>query len=328
MWNFTPILKQTIWGGDRILRFKGLSSPSETIGESWELSSVPGSESVVADGPEAGLTLTALLDKYGPAIVGERNHKRYGNRFPLLIKFIDACQNLSVQVHPGDELARKMGQENGKTEMWFVVDAGKNGHLASGFREPVNPGDYEALLEDGSIEEKLNVLSVQDGDAFYIPAGRVHSIGAGTFLVEIQQTSDATFRIYDYHRKGPDGRERQLHTEQARQAIDFNDIHGAPISYVPHWDIPVNLVKSPYFTVNILNLGHEVMRDYSELDSFVALVVTEGRGELQCGADKVSDVPTSMKIKKGDTILVSASAKGLTIVPESGPLTILETFVA
>lgn len=328
MWKFEPILKATIWGGDRIAPFKGIASDQECVGESWELSGVEGNESVVADGPEAGMKLPDLLDKFGAAILGERNYKKFGNRFPLLIKFIDARQDLSVQVHPDDEMAHRLGQANGKTEMWYVIDAESGARLANGFKEAVNPDDYAQLVESGEIENVLNFCNIRPGDVYFIPAGRVHAIGAGAFVAEIQQTSDATYRIYDYHRKDADGNERQLHTALAKEAINFNDTEGEAVKYQEFPNIPVNVARCPYFTTNLMDLDSEVMRDYAELDSFVALIVTGGSGVLHCGADAVSNVPTVMKVRKGDTVLVSASAQGLEITPDSGGLKLIETYVA
>lgn len=327
MWIFTPFLKETIWGGTRIAPFKSIACDKDDIGESWELSGVSGSESVVASGPDAGTTLPQLLSRYGSAILGERNWQRFGTRFPLLIKFIDARQDLSVQVHPDDAMAHRLGMENGKTEMWYVIAADKGARLANGFRDPVDPADYERLVGTGEIEQVLNYQSIKPGDVFFIPAGRVHSIGTGSLVAEIQQTSEATFRLYDYHRKGPDGKERELHTELAKEAIRFDDTQGTPLKYTLRPDLPVTVVKCQHFTVNVMELSEEVMRDYSELDSFVVLIVIEGSATLRCGADKVSDVPTEMTVKQGETVLISASAKGLTITPGAEGVRLLETWM-
>lgn len=327
MWKFEPILKTTIWGGDRIAPFKGIATKQDCVGESWEISGVEGDESVVADGPDKGLKLPELLDKYGASIMGERNYKKFGNRFPLLIKFIDARQDLSVQVHPDDAMAQRHGQSNGKTEMWYVIDAAPGARLANGFREPVDPADYDRLVASGDIEKVLNFCNIKPGDVYFIPAGRVHAIGAGAFVAEIQQTSDATYRIYDYHRKDAQGHERQLHTALAKEAINFNDTDGYAVNYTPRPDIPVNVVRCPFFTTNVLELDQEVMRDYKELDSFVVLIVTGGSGTFTCGADAVSDVPTEFHVRRGDTVLLSASAKGLSIKPGDEGLKLIETYV-
>lgn len=319
MWIFKPILKQTIWGGDKIAPFKEIDSDLDNVGESWELSGVAGSESVVADGPDASLTLPELIDRYGADLMGHINYNKFGNRFPLLIKFIDAREDLSVQVHPDDDMARKYGEPNGKTEMWFVLGAETGARLANGFTHPVNADDYESLVTSGEIENVLNFVKIKPGDTYFIPAGRVHAIGAGAFVAEIQQTSDATYRLYDYHRKDKNGNERELHTALAKEAVNFSDTDGYPVKYTPLENIPVNLVRSPFFTTNILNASHEMMRDYSENDSFVALIVTAGSAEI-------TDQERTMHVHQGQTLLIPASAKGILIKP-TPEITILETYI-
>lgn len=320
MWTFNPIYKSTIWGGDSIVPYKHDTTRQTHIGESWEISGVAGSESVVADGPDAGMTLGKLVEKYGADLMGERNFAKFGTRFPLLIKFIDARADLSVQVHPDDTLAHKRGMDNGKTEMWYVVKADKGATLANGFKAPVDPRDYPELVESGKIEDVLNFVEIHPGDVFFIPAGRVHAIGAGSFVAEIQQTSDATYRIYDYRRKDKDGHERELHTELAVAAINFNDTDGSAVKYKPTPDIPVNLVKSPFFTTNLLQIDEDLLRDYSELDTFMVIIATEGEGEISCGDQTII-------LREGHTVLVPASATGIHIKP-IGKLTLLETYIA
>ena len=319
MWKFDPILKTTIWGGSRIADYKDILTDQENIGESWELSGVPGSESVVVSGPDAGLTLSALISKYQGKLMGERNYIKFGDKFPLLIKFIDAREDLSVQVHPDDEMARRLGHTCGKTEMWYVLDAPSGAVLGNGFKEPVNPEDYERLVESGDIEKVLNFNKIKKGDVYYIPAGRVHCICKGAFVAEIQQTSDDTFRIYDYHRKGADGKERELHTELAKDAIKFDDCSGKAVTYKATENIPVNVVTSPFFTTNVLELDHEIMRDYRENDTFVVLIVTAGEATLVSGNQQ-------MDVCQGETVLISADTPGVTIRPH-GQLTALETYV-
>lgn len=319
MWRFNPIYKTTIWGGDRIASFKGLETDLRSIGESWELSGVENDESVVAEGPDIGLTISQLIDKYGSSLLGERNYKRFGDRFPLLIKYIDARADLSVQVHPNDDLACKRGNICGKTEMWYVLDADKGARLANGFKAKVNPADYHRLVESGEIMDMLNFLTIHAGDSFFIPAGRVHTIGAGSFIVEIQQSSDITYRLYDYHRKDAHGKERELHTDLAFEAINFNDTEGHAVKYTSRPDIPVNLVSSPFFTINKLQLDEKILRDYSEADTFVILIVTEGKATFTCGKD-------TMTVKQGMTVLVPASCRGLSIEPE-GKFIALETYI-
>lgn len=319
MWIFKPILKQTIWGGDKIAPYKEIDSDLENVGESWELSGVKGSESVVSEGPDAGLTLPELIGRYGATLMGSRNYDRFGNRFPLLIKFIDAREDLSVQVHPDDTMAQKYGEPNGKTEMWYVLDAAPGAKLANGFRNPVNPQDYEALVESGEIENVLNFVEIKEGDTYFIPAGRVHAIGKGAFVAEIQQTSDATYRLYDYHRKDKNGNERELHTALAKEAVNFNDTDGNPVAYASKENVPVNLVRCPFFTTNVLEADHELVRDYSENDSFVALIITGGAATLSSGDD-------TLHVHHGQTVLIPASAKSVTITPTPS-VSLLETYI-
>lgn len=319
MWTFEPILKTTIWGGDRIASYKGIATDLERVGESWELSAVEGDESVVASGPHIGLTLTQLVEKYGASLLGKRNFERFGTRFPLLIKFIDAREDLSVQVHPDDALARKRGFENGKTEMWYVLEARRGATLISGFSSPVSPLDYRGMVEDGTFVNVLRQEPIHKGDVFFIPAGRVHAIGAGAFLAEIQQTSNVTYRIYDYHRKDADGKERELHTEEAYAAIDFNDTSGRAVAYQPRPGIPVRVVTTPYFTTNILTTDRPMRRNYSEWDSFVVLIVTGGSGTLTTSK-------RSLDVEAGTTVLIAAEEEGLEIMPD-GDFEAVETYI-
>ena len=210
--KFEPIFKETIWGGNKIPRIKHIDGlEDKRIGESWEISDVEGSESVVADGPYKGLTLPALVDKLKGDLVGKDNYRRFGNRFPLLIKFIDACRDLSVQVHPDDETDIRQGMANGKNEMWYLLDSAPNASLRCGMNERLTPDELKRRVNDGTISDAIALYHVKAGDCFYIPAGRVHSIGTGCLLAEIQQTSDTTYRLYDYNRRDKNGNLRQLH---------------------------------------------------------------------------------------------------------------------
>lgn len=325
MWTFEPILKPTIWGGERIAAFKGVPCSRRDIGESWELSSVDGSLSVVDSGPDMGLTLPELIERYGAGLMGGRNFKKFGCRFPLLIKFIDANDDLSIQVHPNEHLALKGGHDNGKTEMWYVVDTRPGARVANGFRQPVDPSDYRRLVDSGEILDYLNFIDVRTADVLYIPAGRVHAIGRGTFVVEIQETSDVTYRIYDYHRKDSDGNERALNTDLAFEAIRFDDTDGSPIGYTHRPDIPVNLVTSPYFTTNLLDIDQEIMRDYSEWDTFVVLVATAGAA-LITSRYAGDETPRTIRLNAGHSVLIPASAKGVSISPEP-TFTAIETYL-
>lgn len=319
MWTFKPILKTIIWGGDKIAPFKGIETEQKSIGESWEISGVTGSESIVASGKDEGLTLPQLIDRYGADLLGKKNYNKYGNKFPLLIKFIDARNDLSVQVHPDDELARKRGSEFGKTEMWYVLGAEDGAVLANGFNRNVNPAEYRNLVETGEIMDVLNFNSIKPGDTFYIPAGRVHAIGKGSFIAEIQETSDITYRLYDYKRRDAQGKERELHTEEAFEAINFNDTEGRAVEYEAKADIPVNLVTSPFFTTNLLKIDHEIIRNYSEWDTFVIIICTKGSAKL-------TTQEGSRELKEGHSVLIPASCKALTISPNEY-FEALETYI-
>lgn len=319
MWRFVPIYKRTIWGGSRIFPFKGLATACDSVGESWELSGEPGYVSVVDGGGDDGMSLTELIDKYGSSLLGERNFRKYGNRFPLLVKFIDAESDLSVQVHPDNRLAEELGMINGKTEMWYVLEAKDDARLANGFSKNVDPDEFAGMVRSGRVLDVLHYCPVKPGDTFLNPAGRIHAIGAGCLVLEIQQTSDATFRIYDYDRHDHEGKPRELHTDLALRALNFEDGPGEPVSYTPQYDIPVNIVRTPYFVANLLNLSREMMRDYSERDSFVIIVAVEGRATLRAKE-------RSVQIERGSTVLVPASVNALEIDPE-GDFTAVEVYI-
>lgn len=319
MWTFNPILKSVIWGGDKIAPYKRIQTEQSNIGESWEISGVEGCESVVSDGPDAGFTVSQLIRRYGGKLLGERNYLKYGDSFPLLIKFIDAHDDLSIQVHPSDELAQQRGSKFGKTEMWYVLGAEIGASLANGFNRRVNPEEYAHLVETGEIMDVLNFNQVAPGDTFFIPAGRVHAIGKGVFVAEIQETSDITYRLYDYKRKDKDGNERQLHTREAFEAINFNDTGGKALDCNPIENIPVNLVTSPFFTTNLLKMSHEMMRDYSELDTFVVIICTRGEASISTGESTVT-------LREGHSVLIGATCKKISIKP-SGAFEALETYI-
>lgn len=319
--KFEPILKQTLWGGDKIIPFKHLKENLPDVGESWEVSAVEGSESVVANGPDKGMTLPEMVRKYKEELVGESNYARFGNKFPLLIKFIDARLDLSIQVHPGDELAKQRHNSFGKNEMWYVIAADKGAKLISGFSQQITPKEYKELVHNGHFADVLQTCAIQPGDVFYVPAGRVHGIGAGAFVAEIQQTSDITYRIFDYNRKDKNGKTRELHTAQALDAINFADVQD---DFRTHYERienePVEIVASPYFTTSAYDMTEEIRCDYSELDSFVILICTEGTCRL------TDNNQNEISLQAGDTILLPAATQDVTIVPE-GRVKLLETYV-
>lgn len=320
--KFEPILKQTLWGGDKIIPFKHLNETLPNVGESWEVSAVEGSESVVASGADKGYTLPEMVRKYKEELVGEANYARFGNKFPLLIKFIDAKLDLSIQVHPGDELAKKRHNSFGKNEMWYVIAADKGAKLISGFAEEITPKEYKDRVHNGTFAEVLQTCAIEPGDVFYVPAGRVHGIGAGAFVAEIQQTSDITYRIFDYNRKDKDGKSRELHTSQAMDAINFSDVQDDfRTEYERVQNEPVEMVASPYFTTSVYDMTEEITCDYSELDSFVIFICVEGSCRL------TDDNQNEITLRAGETVLLPAAVQEVTIVPEGQRVKLLETYV-
>lgn len=318
--KFKPILKQTIWGGERIIPFKGLNENLNNVGESWELSGVPGNESIVANGEFAGKSLREMINIFREELVGESVYKRFSTKFPLLIKFIDAREDLSIQVHPNDELAMKRHNSLGKTEMWYVMDATPGAKLRSGFAKEVTPKEYKDSVANSTITDLLAEYEIHPGDVFFLPAGRVHSIGAGAFIAEIQETSDITYRIFDFNRKDANGNTRELHTELAKDAIDYEVLEDYRTHYEPVQNEPVELVNCPYFTTSVYDMTESITCDYTELDSFVVLICMEGSCKVTDNEGNVTN------FKAGETILLAATTQEVTIEPEEHTR-ILETYV-
>ena len=319
--KFESILKQTLWGGDKIIPFKQIADQVTGVGESWELSGVEGSASIVANGPDKGLTLTELVRKYQEELLGDSNYARFGAKFPLLIKFIDAKQDLSIQVHPDDILAKKRHSTMGKTEMWYVVDADKEAKLRSGFSQQITPKEYKDRVYNNTITDVLQEYEIHPGDVFFLPAGRIHSIGAGAFIAEIQQTSDVTYRIYDFNRKDAAGETRELHTELAREAINYEVLDDYRTQYDAVKDEPVELVACPYFTTSIYDMTEAISCDYSELDSFVILICVEGECTI------LDNEGNELSLHAGETILLPATTQNVSITPVNQNVKILETYV-
>lgn len=318
--KFKPILKQTLWGGDKIIPFKRLSEEMSNVGESWELSGVPDNESEVANGEFKGMTLTQLVRQFREELVGESNYARFGSTFPLLIKFIDAQQDLSIQVHPSDDLAKKRHNSMGKTEMWYVVDNAPGAKLRSGFSQEITPREYKDRVHNSTITDVMQEYTINKGDVFFLPAGRVHSIGAGSFIAEIQQTSDITYRIFDFDRKDANGKTRELHTELAKDAIDYEVFDDYRTHYDAVKDEPVELVACPYFTTSLYDMTESITCDYSELDSFVVLICLEGKCKV------VDNEGNEVQLQAGETVLLAASTVDVHITPE-GEAKLLETYV-
>lgn len=317
--KFNPILKSTIWGGSRICSYKHIEPQKEGIGESWEISVVPKSVSVIANGEYRGMPLTELIKTYGAEIVGKENLQRFGKTFPLLIKFIDACDDLSIQVHPTDELAEQRHHCKGKTEMWYVLDADDDATLFAGLNRPITADEYVERVANNTITDVLALHQIKKGDVFFLPAGDVHAIRKGTFIAEIQQSSDITYRIYDYDRRDAQGNARELHTELAKDAINYNAENRNRVLYEEKKNADNEIVSCDYFTTDIILLDEPMTMDYSDLDSFVVLICLEGACSLICGEEITP-------LQAGETVLLPAVMEELEIVPD-GIVRLLETFV-
>ena len=312
--KFVPYLKSVIWGGDRICQFKGIDQPEPNIGESWEISAVPGHESVVSEGVFKGRTLNELISQYGSDLLGEKVVKRYGNTFPLLIKFIDARDNLSVQVHPDDELARKRHDSLGKTEMWYIIDADRDAKIYAGLNIAMTPEQYVSRVASGTFAETLACHDSHPGDVFFLPAGRVHAIGAGNLLAEIQESSDVTYRIYDYDRRDAQGNTRELHTELAKDAIDYTvrDDYKSPRPDDTSTDC--ELVRCEHFTTRRVLVDGTCDLDLTP-DSFSVIMCVDGsivmeyeQGSLNLDRGNTALIPAvikQMKLRGKATLLVS-----------------------
>lgn len=307
--KFNPIIKDKIWGGQKLK--KVLDKPtgnSELAGESWEISGVEGHISVVAEGPLAGKNLVELINEYKGRLIGNHVYEKFGNKFPLLIKFIDANDDLSIQVHPNDELAEKRHHSFGKTEMWYVVGADQGSTLISGFNKATSKEEYLEFFESGKLTDLLNREQVLKDDVFFLPAGRVHTIGKGLLIAEIQQTSDITYRIYDFDRVGANGVGRELHVEEAVDAIDYNCYEEYKTSY-DKYAHEAEIGRSQYFVTNRLQISETTYRNYAKFDTCIILMILEGEGELSFGNHSVS-------YKLGDSILVPNEISELNINPD------------
>ena len=320
-YKFEPYLKPTLWGGSQIAPFKGITTDQTNIGESWEISGVPGHESVtadrgLADDADLGLTLPQLIDKYKERLVGQKVYEQYGDQFPLLVKFIDSRQDLSVQVHPDDKLAQERHGCKGKTEMWYLTDTAPGAHLISGFSKGIDPDKYQELVESGKIVDVLADHTVQPGDVFFLPAGRIHAICGGCRLAEIQETSDITYRIFDYNRLGLDGKPRQLHTELAKAAIDYTVHPDYRTRYIPVENEEVELVRDSHFITSLFDLTQPLEVSLEDKGNFLAVICIEGSGLVG-----------GVGINAGEALLADSSEKKISFVPEGAKLKLLTSYL-
>jgi mannose-6-phosphate isomerase len=317
--KFEPILKDKIWGGTKLKSLFDKAAKTDKLGESWELSGYENEESVVTNGFLAGNTLPELIEIYMGELIGDSIFDEYGLYFPLLFKLIDANENLSIQVHPNDEVAAERHNSYGKTEMWYVLDAEPGAVLIVGFSEDCSREKYIEALNEGRVEDLLQKVPVKKGDVFFTPAGLVHAIGKGVVVAEIQQSSDITYRIYDYKRVDEQGNERELHTEQALDVINFNASKEPKTVYTPLMNEVTPLVTCDYFTTNMLRFNKSITRHYAKIDSFVSYMCLEGNFVIDFGGEKTI-------VNKGDTILIPASIDELSLIPDA-EVTLLEVYV-
>jgi len=320
--KFETIYKDKIWGGEKIKSVLGKDfAPLPNCGETWEISGVEGNVSVVSEGPLKGTSLTDLIKEHKEKLLGKTVYNQFGDEFPLLIKFIDANDDLSIQVHPDDELAKKRHNSFGKTEMWYVFQADKDAKLISGFKKDVDKDTYLKHLNEKSLDQILNYENVEADDVYFMPAGRVHSIGKGCLLAEIQQTSDVTYRIYDFDRRDAQGNTRELHTEEALDAIDYKAYDNYKTDYQKKENNCTKIVSCPYFETSILRfMGEDEERDFRHLDSFVIFICFEGE------VDMYTPQKERYRIKKGDAVLLPASIKYVNLKPRSY-YRMLETYI-
>lgn len=319
--KFEPIIKDPIWGGSKLKTILNKYKATDKSGESWEISGVEGNISVVSNGFLAGNELNELIEVYMGDLVGQKVFSQFGIDFPLLIKFIDACDDLSIQVHPNDTAAKERHNSFGKTEMWYVMQADDGAKLIAGFNREVTKETYIKKLEEKALLDILNQEEVQPGDVFFMPAGRIHAIGKGILLAEIQQTSNITYRVYDYNRTDAEGNERELHTKEAVDVIDYMHYPNYKTDYNPEFNKAVNIADCKYFTTNVLEIKEEIERDMHAFDSFIIYMAIEGEAEI------IFHETETETIKKGETILVPAVLTQYFIHPKPSAK-LLEVYIA
>jgi len=315
-------MHSVVWGGERLCAYKGLAQMAEPIGESWEVSAVPSSTSIVSNGVFKGRDLISVIAEYPEAILGKAVNERYQGKLPLLVKFIDAKQDLSIQVHPNDEMAQREHGKMGKSEMWYVIRADEGAHLYAGFKTEISPEEYERRVADGSIVEVLADHSVKAGDVFYLPAGRVHAICGGILLAEVQQSSDVTYRIYDYNRPGMDGKPRELHTELAARALDYHVEENYRTDYIDSTNRATQIIDTPYFDVRVMEISKPFHRDLRKYDSFIISMCIEGSCKIS-----VRSTGYEILLRQGHSTLIPAAIADYDVVPLAGTTRLLDAFI-
>lgn len=311
--KFKPILKERLWGGTKLKEVLGKPIESEITGESWELSTVKGDVSIIANGDLQGTSLQDLIDDHSEALLGKSVVDRFGTDFPILIKFIDAKQDLSIQLHPNDKLAKERHNSFGKTEMWYIMDADPKAELIVGFNRNVTKKEYAESVENDTLLDLLNYEQVKEGDTFFINTGKIHAIGAGVMLAEIQQTSDVTYRVFDFNRKDKEGNLRELHTELALDAVDYEKKDDFKISYSKELNTVETMVDCPYFKTNFIELTKDVVLNTKERDSFTIYMCVGGKALVKTAEGEAY-------IKKGETVLLPAMTDKIELISTGAKL--------
>ena len=319
---FHPNLHTVVWGGHRLQVYKGLQSTDEPIGESWEVSAVPSSTSIISNGSFAGRDIISVISEYPEDILGKAVNEKYHGQLPLLVKFIDAERDLSIQVHPNDEMAQREHGKMGKSEMWYVIKADAGSHLYAGFKQEITPEEYQQRIADGTIIDVLAGHQVKAGDVFYLPAGRIHAICGGILLAEVQQSSDVTYRIYDYNRPGMDGKPRQLHTELAAQALDYHVEENYRTEYVDNPNKAIQIIDSPYCDVRVMEISKPFHRDLRKYDSFIISMCIEGDCKL-C----VRSTGDEILLRQGSSTLIPAAIADYDVLPLHHTTRLLDAFI-
>lgn len=319
---FQPNLHTVVWGGQQLRPYKGLAPSSESVGESWEVSALASSPCVVANGEWAGTVLPSVIGQAPELFLGRSVSQKYGGKLPLLVKLIDARRDLSIQVHPNDEMARRVHGTMGKSEMWYVIRADEGSHLYAGFKQPITPSEYQRRVADGTIVDVLASHQVKAGDVFYIPAGRVHAICGGIMLAEVQQSSDVTYRIFDYNRPGMDGKPRELHTALAAEALDYHVERNYRTEYAAPANKAIQIIDSPYFDVRVMEITAPFHRNLLKYDSFVISVCVEGDCII-----RVRSTGGEVMLRQGSTTLIPAAIADYDVLPLHGKTRLLDTFV-
>ena len=319
---FEPNIHEKVWGGNRLKPYKGLEPTNEPIGESWEVSAVPSSTNIISNGCYEGRDLISVINEHPEDILGKAVDEKYQGKLPLLVKFIDAKRDLSIQVHPNDDMAMREHGKMGKSEMWYIIKADEGAHLYAGFKQEITPYEYQKRVEDGSITDVLACHQVKAGDVFYLPAGRVHAICGGIMLAEVQQSSDVTYRIFDYNRPGMDGKPRELHTELAAKALDYHVEENYRTEYENGSDKAVQIIDSPYFDVRVMEINKPMHRNLMKYDSFIITMCIKGDCII-----KIRNTQDEILLKEGYSTLIPAAIADYDIIPMNNSSKLLDTFI-